>query len=117
MKFLVDAHLPKRLANLLGAAGHDAVHTLDLPDKNLTKDGEICAVADAEDRIIVSKDADFVTSFYAAGRPKKFLLVRTGNISNKELRSLFSARLPNLVSAFAMHRYIESSRVALVIHV
>jgi hypothetical protein len=33
MKFLVDAHLPKRLAAQLSATGHDAIHTLDLPLK------------------------------------------------------------------------------------
>jgi len=31
MTFLVDAHLPRRLAYQLRAFGHEAVHTLDLP--------------------------------------------------------------------------------------
>jgi predicted nuclease of predicted toxin-antitoxin system len=31
MKFLVDAHLPRRLVLRLREAGHDAVHRLDLP--------------------------------------------------------------------------------------
>jgi predicted nuclease of predicted toxin-antitoxin system len=35
MKFLVDAQLPRRLARLLTATGHDAIHTLDLPRGNL----------------------------------------------------------------------------------
>jgi Domain of unknown function (DUF5615) len=30
MKFLIDAHLPCRLAYLLRSRGHEAVHTLDL---------------------------------------------------------------------------------------
>ncbi|MCZ7666882.1 MAG: DUF5615 family PIN-like protein [Chloroflexi bacterium] len=29
MKFLVDAHLPRRLAVQLNSAGHDALHTLE----------------------------------------------------------------------------------------
>ncbi len=33
MKFLIDAHLPKRLARLLQQLGHDAIHTLDLPEQ------------------------------------------------------------------------------------
>jgi predicted nuclease of predicted toxin-antitoxin system len=37
----VDAQLPRRLARLLAAANHDAVHTLDLPLRNLTPDDEI----------------------------------------------------------------------------
>lgn len=31
MKFLIEAHLPRRLAAQLNSAGHDAIHTLDLP--------------------------------------------------------------------------------------
>ncbi len=36
MKFIVDAQLPRRLALELAAAGHDAVHTLDLAKDNRT---------------------------------------------------------------------------------
>jgi predicted nuclease of predicted toxin-antitoxin system len=36
MKFLVDAQLPRRFANWLNEAGHDALHTLDLPKKDPT---------------------------------------------------------------------------------
>lgn len=32
MKFLVDAQLPLRLARYLREAGHDVVHTRELPD-------------------------------------------------------------------------------------
>ncbi len=45
MKFLVDAQLPRRLCRLLIAEGHDAVHTLDLPNANRTTDVEINAIS------------------------------------------------------------------------
>lgn len=54
MKFLVDAQLPRTLAVLLVARGHDAVHTLDLPDANRTGDSEIGRLADAEDQDLVA---------------------------------------------------------------
>lgn len=38
MKFLVDAQLPRRLAGRLREAGHEAIHTLDLPLGNRTTD-------------------------------------------------------------------------------
>lgn len=38
MKFIVDAHLPRRLAHLLQQAGYDAIHTLDLASGNRTPD-------------------------------------------------------------------------------
>lgn len=45
MKFLVDAQLPLRFANWLNEAGHDTLHTLDLPKKNLTSDSDLVARA------------------------------------------------------------------------
>jgi len=33
MKFLIDAQLPRRFVIWLTEAGHDALHTLDLPHK------------------------------------------------------------------------------------
>ena len=38
MKFLVDAQLPRRLVYRLQEAGHEAIHTLDLPLGNRTPD-------------------------------------------------------------------------------
>jgi predicted nuclease of predicted toxin-antitoxin system len=46
MKFLVDAQLPRRLVHQLREAGHDAIHTLDLPHKNRTTDAEILDVSE-----------------------------------------------------------------------
>lgn len=34
MNFLVDAHLPMRLANWLKERGHNVIHTRELPLKN-----------------------------------------------------------------------------------
>lgn len=41
MKFLVDAQLPRRLVSRLRDAGHEALHTLDLPLGNRTPDATI----------------------------------------------------------------------------
>ncbi len=86
-RFLVDAHLPLKLARAIQAAGYDTVHTRNLPRANATKDSEINALSIAEQRIVVTKDADFVQSFTLQGRPYKLLLVSTGNIRNTELSS------------------------------
>ena len=80
MKFLVDAHLPKRLTELLKYVGHDAIHTRDLPLGNRTKDPEIIRVSQEEGRIVVTKDADFVETIILKSQPWKLLLVSTGNI-------------------------------------
>ena len=62
MKFLIDAHLPPVLRRVFAAAGHDAIHTVDLPDHNASKDGVLNTVSMAEQRVLISKDTDFYYS-------------------------------------------------------
>lgn len=86
MKFLIDAQLPLWLVRQLREQGIDAIHTLDLPSGNRTSDADVCAVAESEERIVMTKDADFVHSFVVHRRSPRLLLISTGNISNNELR-------------------------------
>jgi len=115
MKFLVDAQLPRRFAGWLAEAGHDALHTLDMPLKNRTPDAEVVARAVKDGRIVVSKDADFMQSYLLTGEPP-LLLISTGNISNAELEKLVSSNLATIEAAFAANRLVEITRDALVIH-
>ncbi len=115
MKFLVDAPLPRRFAQWLNEAGHDALHTVDLPTKNRTTDSEIVACAMREGRIVISKDADFVQSFLVTGEPP-LLLISTGNISNTELERILHANLKGLEDAFSSGKFVEINREALVVH-
>ena len=52
MKFLIDAQLPRHFAVWLTEAGHDALHTLDLPLKNRTPDQEIVSRALRDGRVV-----------------------------------------------------------------
>ena len=117
MKLLVDAQRPRRLAHELATAGHDAVHVFALTLGNRTPDGVVTTLATQEARIVVTKDADFVASFWLQRRPPKLLLVSTGNISNDELWQIFAANLTALESAFAQHDFVELSRTAITVHV
>ena len=116
MKFIVDAHLPRRLARELAASGHAAVHTLDLPAANRTQDKDIVALAIRENRVVVTKDNDFVTSFLLRGVPPKLLLVSTGNISNDRLSKLLASNLTALENAFSTHGFVELSALTITIH-
>jgi hypothetical protein len=49
VKFLVDAQLPVRLARFLISAGHDVLHTTDLPDGNRTHLDAILAALEEAD--------------------------------------------------------------------
>lgn len=115
MKFLVDAQLPVRLANWLREAGHDARHTFDLPLGNRTPDSEIVAVALREERVVVTKDSDFVQSFVLTGEPA-LLLISTGNIANSDLETLLRQQLATITHAFGENRFVELRRDALLLH-
>lgn len=116
MKLLVDAQLPRRLAIWLKDAGHEALHTLDLPQANLTPDAEVIAVADRDGRIVVTKDDDFVQSFLIQGKPQRLLLISTGNISNNDLLALISKNIEAITRAFESAAYVEIGRESLVVH-
>lgn len=88
MKFLVDAQLPKSLSSLLVTIGHDSIHTLDLPEKNLTQDNFLLQVAKNEERVIITKDLDFLESQIVRGEPRRLILVKTGNIKNQVLLTI-----------------------------
>ncbi|ANE56964.1 DUF5615 family PIN-like protein [Methylomonas sp. DH-1] len=116
MKFLVDAQLPRQLAVGLNWRGHDTLHTLDLPLGNRTSDTEINRISVEEQRVVVSKDADFVNSFLLFGKPFKLLLISVGNISNRALLELFDKNLPMMVAALESYDFIELTASQLIQH-
>lgn len=116
MKFIVDAQLPVRLAVALTAAGHDAIHTLDLPDKNRSSDTYIARLADSEGRAVISKDADFVTSHIVHGSPMRLLQVSTGNMANAFLLPLVLGHIDRIEAAFESVAYVELTSIAIIAH-
>ena len=116
MKFLVDAQLPKTLSDFIKSKGIDSIHTLELPDKNKTQDGYITRLATEEHYIVITKDADFLESYVLRKEPPKLLLIRTGNIRNSELISLFDKHIEFIVSLLATHSLIEVSKTEIVVH-
>ena len=116
MKFLVDAQLPRKLAQEITRLGGEAVHTLDLPRQNRTGDGELIALSMREGRTAVSKDSDFVDSFILRGKPAKLLLISTGNIPNRELLQILRANWEMIQLLFTQGDFIEMSRTSLILH-
>lgn len=116
MRFIVDAQLPRRIAVWLREAGHDALHTLDLPEGNRTTDQSIIALSLLEHRVVVTKDADFVAGFVLRKEPERLLLISTGNITNAELERILVPNLPVIVAAFDVAKFVEISRAGVIIH-
>lgn len=115
MNFLVDAHLPRRMVAWLVAAGCDAVHTLDLPDRNRTTDKQINNVSERDQRIVISKDGDFVDSHLLTGRPAKQQCNSTGNIRNSELQSLMVPLILELLREFQTNSFLELGTLGILV--
>jgi predicted nuclease of predicted toxin-antitoxin system len=63
MKYLIDAQLPYLLAEVLRSKGYNVMHTDDLPNKDETSDTVIRQIATREDRIVITKNSDFLDSY------------------------------------------------------
>jgi predicted nuclease of predicted toxin-antitoxin system len=116
VRFLIDAQLPARLATLLKERGHEAIHTTSLPAGNRSTDQQISTIADAQGRIVVTKDADFRNRHLLSGSPRRLLIVMTGNITNDTLLELVGAGLAGIIYAFESSDFVELGPDALIIH-
>ena len=116
MKFIIDAQLPKSLSDFLNYRGHDSIHTLELPNKNGTDDTYIKRIAAEEQRVVVTKDSDFLESFLITSEPNKLIIVRTGNIPNKSLLKIFSDNLEFILLLISRSNLIEVTRSEIAEH-
>lgn len=116
MNFLIDANLPRRIVRIFQERGHDAVHTLDLPEGNAAADVALLDYSEKNNCVITTKDSDFSTSFWLQDRPDKLLLISTGNIRNAELESLLIANFEQLIAALIENRYVEMTREHIIVH-
>jgi len=95
MKIWVDAQLPPMLANWLSVTfGVEAFALRDLSLRD-AKDIEIFEAARTEKAVILTKDSDFIDLVCRLGTPPKILWLTCGNVTNRNLRQLLSATLPD----------------------
>lgn len=116
MKFLVDAQLPYRLKAWLLAKGFDAIHTNDLPAQNLSADLDIVQIADTEDRIVISKDSDFLKLHVLQKKPARLLMITTGNIINHQLLLLFERNFETVLELFESYVVVEMNNSFVIGH-
>jgi predicted nuclease of predicted toxin-antitoxin system len=116
MKFLVDAQLPYGIALFLRDKGFDALHTNDLPDKEYTTNSQIRNVAVSENRIVITKDYDFVDSYVLRKIPGKLLIVTTGNIKNKQLFDLWRNNWELIIHLFETWNLVELNKYDVIAH-
>lgn len=92
------------------------MHTLDLPRGNRTSDADILEAAGHEGRVVVTEDDDFVQSCLVTGRPKRLLLISTGNISNDALERIVRTHADDVANALATATFVELGRNSLTVH-
>ena len=115
MKFLVDAHLPPGVCEVLRSAGHDAIHTRDLPHGNRSTDQLINEASIRDQRVVLSKDSDFYYSHILHGKPWRLIIIRTGNIRGRDLINMIRSNLPAIETALADNTLIELDHEELTI--
>jgi predicted nuclease of predicted toxin-antitoxin system len=100
----------------MGALGMDAVHVKDYPGGDRFPDTRIAAIADTEDRFVVTKDDDFRVSHLLHHKPKLLLHVTCGNISTADLLALVDEHRDALLAGLALHTYLQLDRPGVIVH-
>ena len=116
MRFFIDAQMPRQPAHWLNSNGHDCLHTLDIPEGNRTTDAEINALSVREQRVVITKNSDFVEDFWLSQAPYKLVLVSTGNIANNALEEIFGDNLDAIVQALTSSDFVELGQKLLIVH-
>ena len=94
MKIWLDAQLPPTLAIWLNETfGLEAFSLRDLGLRD-AQDIEIFEAARVENIVVMTKDSDFIDLVCRLGSPPKILWLTCGNLTNRNLRKLLAATLP-----------------------
>ena len=95
MKLWVDAQLPPALADWIAGRFGVEASNLDAVGLRHADDARIFAALREAGNVIVSKDEDFVDMVARLGPPPQVLWVTCGNVTNRVLRTVLAASLPN----------------------
>jgi predicted nuclease of predicted toxin-antitoxin system len=85
MKFLCDVHISYKVVNFLAGLGYETIHVNQILDRWNTRDNDICSYADSNGLIVITKDYDFLDSYFLKNTPKKLIKINLGNISTTDL--------------------------------
>ena len=110
MKFLIDMPVTPDAGPHLRAAGHDAIHAIDLGLAR-SSDNELLAVARREGRIVITADLDYprLIALQQADRPG-VILFRGGAYSDREMLALLDRVLARASTLDLEHSIVVVDR-------
>ncbi len=100
MKFLLDANLPGRLADVFVEGGHECAHMETLLPR-YAEDTDIALIANQSGAVLVSRDVDFVQLSRSGHLRVALVWVRLGNLRRAALAATIRDRLPAIVRSIA----------------
>lgn len=111
MRLLVDANLSPKIAAMLRAGGHDAVHVADIGLLGAS-DETILAHARDSGQVIVSADADFgeLLAVSRATQPSVVLLRSADHLTPDQQAALLTANLPVVAAELAAGAVVSIAR-------
>ncbi len=110
MKFLVDEQLPISLVKWLEGQGYNVIHATSLGKNLRISDKEVCKESMLNQRVVISKDIDFLNTYLIRKEPWKLIYLTTGNISNKVLLELFQSNLSQLIDLLGKVNVVEMNQ-------
>ena len=110
MKFLIDMPVTPDAGPHLRAAGHDAIHAVDLGLAR-SSDDELLTVARREERVIITADLDYprLIALEQADRPG-VILFRGGAYSDREMLALLDRVLARASTLDLEHSIVVVDR-------
>ena len=98
MNFWIDAQLPPSLAPWLTETfGVTAIALKDLGLRD-AEDTDIFNSARSEGIVIITKDSDFIELVTRLGIPPQILWVTCGNVTNRNLKRIFTYTFPQALN-------------------
>lgn len=117
MKLLIDANLSGRVAELLRAEGHDAIHVRDR-GRMAAPDEVILRLALEEGRVVVSEDSDFsaLLAHHRMSAPS-FVLIRSAEpLRPEEQARLLVDNLPSVEDELHQGSVVAFARGKVRVH-
>jgi len=110
LKFLIDMPVTPDAGPHLRAAGHDAIHAVDLGLAR-SSDNELLTVARREERVIITADLDYprLIALEQADRPG-VILFRGGAYSDREMLALLDRVLARASTLDLEHSIVVVDR-------